>query len=333
MKTRYSTTVQEQPNEAPQKPAEDHVFEFTDPIVLIKKVAHVTAPDFSLVFIAGFLLLTFVHEQYFAETAIFLLGWIAVQLVVFTTNDDFKNDLFWNIVSLIGHLVFYLFLGYCWSMLKLYLDIWQGHLDPALLDRIRKCIASEQNVSCVVPLLLDMKFMIVRHMTTWPISLFYTLTRDPLRIFTDLLYYWSRQRWVAIMSIAIQAHDLQNSTDVAASASWQTLAIWMAYILGYIIIGYGWTHVKLFVDVWQGALPPSLDQQVRSVWERKDSYWDFVKQIKWLVAQWMVTWPISVVYTVLRHPLKILVDFVYQLSQRKFVWIVGKAMEARMKKD
>lgn len=303
---------------------------------MLKNVARATAPDFSLIFVVGFLLVTFAHERYFVETASVLACWLVIQLIVITTNDDFKNDLFWNILSLVGHLVFYLFLGYVWSMLKLYLDIWQGHLEPALLERIRNCTTSEQNISCVVPLLLDMKLMIVRYMTTWPISVFYTLTRDPLRIFTDLLYHWSRQRWVAIMAMAIQAHDLQNNVDALSStttASWQTLLMWFAYVLGYVVIGYAWTHVKLFVDVWQGALPPSLDAQVRSVWERKDSYWEFVKQIKWLVAQWMITWPISIVYTITRHPLKILVDFVYQLSQKKFVWIVGKAMEARMKKD
>jgi hypothetical protein len=76
-----------------------------------------------------------------------------------------------------------------------------------------------------------------------------------------------------------------------------------------------------------------LDAQVRAVYERKDSYWDFVKQIKWHVTQWMLTWPLSIVYTLLRHPLRIVVDFVYQLSHRKYMWIVGKAMDTRMNKQ
>lgn len=174
--------------------------------------------------------------------------------------------------------------------------------------------------------------MIVRWMTTWPINLAYTLSRDPLQIITDLIYTWSHQRYFAIMSSAIRAHDVSHGT-AAAAASWTDVATIMAYILTYFLLGYAWTHVKLFIDVWQGALPASLDAQVREVYTRQASYWEFVKQIKWHVTQWLLTWPLSIIYTLIRHPLRILIDFVYELSQRKYVWIVGRAMNARMKKQ
>lgn len=294
-------------------------------------IARATAPEFSILFFIAFAIVAYFHESHFVYVAIFMSVWLTIQLAFNVLDDNFRNDLFWNVFSLLGNVIFYLFLGYLWSMVKLYLDVWQGHLDPTLIARIRMCV-STQEAGCVIPLLLDMKWMIVRWMTTWPASLAYTLSRDPIHIITELIYTWSRQRYFAIMASAIKAHDISDSLD-NNGASWTTLATWFSYLLAYFVLGYVWTHAKLFIDVWQGALPASLDSKVRDVYERKASYWEFVGQIKWLVTQWMLTWPLSIVYTLLRHPLRILVDFVYQLSQRKYAWIVGKAMETRMKKD
>lgn len=314
---------------------QDTILEFPlrSPRETLRLVARATAPELSIFFCIGFAAVAYFHESHFAHVAIFLAVWLIVQLSFNVLDDDFRNDLFWNVFSLLGNVVFYLFLGYLWSMVKLYLDVWQGHLDPALIARIRTCVSTDES-GCVVPLLLDMKWMIVRWMTTWPASLAYTLSRDPLHIITELIYTWSRQRYFAIMASAIKAHDISDSSlDNNGGASWTTLTIWFSYLLAYFVLGYAWTHIKLFIDVWQGALPPSLDSKVRDVYERKASYWDFVKQIKWLVTQWMLTWPLSIVYTLLRHPLRILVDFIYELSQRKYAWIIGKAMETRMKKE
>lgn len=251
-------------------------------------------------------------------------------MVVYALDEDFRNDLFWNVFSLLGYVAFYLFCGSLVSMGKLYLDVRFSHLDPHLIARIRSCVTTEGETGCVVPLLFDMKWMLVRWMTTWPITVVHTLSRDPLRIVTDLIFQWTRQRYFWIMSSAIRALDNQDSTE---PTSWTEVAVGTGYLVSYLAIGYAWTHIKLFLEVWQGSLPASLDVQVRDVYNRKASYWEFVASIKWLVTQWMITWPLSVVYTILRHPLRIVADFIYQLSHRKYMWIVGKAMDARMKKD
>lgn len=309
------------------------VLQFNSPRETLGVIARATAPELSLVFCLGFAAVAYFHESHFAHVSILLGVWLAVQLAFnVLDNDDFKSDMFWSVFSLLGNVLFYLFLGYCWSMVKLYLDVWQGHLDPALINRIRTCVGTDET-GCVIPLLLEMKWMIVRWMTTWPVSLAYTLSRDPLHIVTELIYTWSRQRYFAIMASAIKAHDLASSSSETPETSWAAVLVWFAYVFGYFVIGYAWTHAKLFIDVWQGALPASLDARVRDVYERKASYWEFVKQIKWLVTQWMLTWPLSIVYTLLRHPLRIVVDFIYELSQRKYAWIIGKAMETRMKKE
>lgn len=312
---------------------ESGVFLFPEksPVELIRIIAHVTAPDLSLFFCIAFAIVAYFHESYFSYVAVFLSAWLLIQLISNVLDDDFKNDLFWNIFSLFGNLVFYLFLGNCWCMLKLYLDIWRGHMDPILMDRIRTCVTTDE-VGCVIPLFMDMKWMIVRWMTTWPINLVYTLSRDPLQIITDLIYTWSRQRYFTIMASAVRAYDVTQLSNGGAT-TWSDVAVFSAYILIYLVLGYAWTHVKLFIDVWQGALPASLDAQVRDVYNKQTSYWEFVKKIKWHVTQWLLTWPLSIIYTLIRHPLRILADFVYELSQRKYVWIVGKAMNARMKKN
>jgi hypothetical protein len=194
-----------------------------------------------------------------------------------------------------------------------------------MMDRIRTSVAS----GAFGTVLLEMKWTIMRWMVTWPASLIYTLSRDPLRIITELLFEWSKQRWAYIISLAIQHHDQPDHSP----ASWATVAMWFGYIFAYLIVGYLWTHVKLFIDIWQGALPPSLEAEITEVYQRNASYWAFVQRIKALVFQWMITWPFSIVYTILRHPCRMFVDLVYKLSQRKYAWIAGKAMEVRHAKS
>lgn len=97
-----------------------------DPAEIVRTFATYTAPDFSLVFIAFFIALTYFHESHFAYTGVVVGLWIALQLVSYVIKEDFRNDLFWSIFGLIGNLIFYLFIGHCWSLAKLYLDGWQG---------------------------------------------------------------------------------------------------------------------------------------------------------------------------------------------------------------
>ncbi len=325
---------------------------------LVKSLATFTSPDLSIFFVLFFIVLAYFHESHYAVTGVAIAAWLVLQLVSSVINEDFRTDLFWSIFSLFGNLLFYLFLGYCWSMAKLYLDVWQGHLDPTLMSKIRMCVSDAGKPGCVVSFMFEIKWKIVHWLTTWPISMAYTISRDPLRIMTDLIFEWSRQRYLAIITAALRAHDSSASylaahppletsgrqfpdgsigigapLHTSASDEWLLLAYTAAYIVGYILVGFIWSHVKLFIDVWQGTLPPSLDQEVRSVYAGNKNYWSFVAKIKWLVLTWLVTWPLSIAYTILRHPFRILFEFIYKLQQRKLVWIVNKAMETRANKQ
>lgn len=294
------------------------------PMDVFNTISFYTSPDFSLTFIVLFILITYFHESHFTFTGIAVCIWIIIQCISFVIKEDFRNDLFWSIFGLVGNLIFYLFIGYLWSLAKLYLDILQGHLDPLLISKIRTCISEQGEAGCVFSFLSEMKWCIVQWMVTWPVSIAYTITRDPFKLITDVIFEMSRKRYLAIISAALYAHDNYELEE-------PNILYWILYFIGYITIGYIWTHLKLFIDVWQQSLPKSLENKIKLVYNGDKNYWNFALEIKWLVLQWLITWPFSILYTILRHPVRILADFVYRISQKKYVWIISKAMETREK--
>lgn len=325
---------------APQQssPKPDVVFDFgfnLSPKETIRSVAEVTAFGASWVFWLGFAVAAYFHESYFSHVAILLGVWYVLQIVAGILDDDFKNNLFWSIVSMIGHLVGYLLVGSFYSISKLWWEISNGHLNPIVIEQIRQCKLISNTttaaVTCTGPIFTENGWLMMRWMTTWPVSLVHTILDNPIQTLATLIYTSLRMRYIRVMFSAIEILDAKIVGG--ETTSWSTVAIYFAYIFGYFAIGYAWIHIKLFIDVWQGALPPSLDKQVKDAYERKIGYWEFVKQIKWHATQWMLIWPVSIFYTLLRHPFRIIVDLVYDLSIRKFTWIVEKAMFWRMKKD
>lgn len=313
----------------------DIVFDFGFPKETIRSVAQISAPGTSWVFWVGFAIASYFHESYFSQVVIILGAWFAVQVAAGILDDDFKNDLFWSIFSMVAYLIGYLFAGSFYSLAKLWWEVSRGHLSAATIENIRQCkIVANTTVeamSCTSPIFTENGWLLMRWMTTWPISLTHTLFDNPIHTLATLIYTSLRMRYIRVMFSAIDVLDAR--TTGGDPLTWSIVAIYFAYFLGYLLVGYAWAHAKLFIDVWQGSFSPSLDQQVRDAYERKIGYWAFVKQIKWHVTSWMIVWPFSIFYTLLRHPLRILVDFVYELSQRKLAWIVEMAMFWRMKKD
>lgn len=295
----------------------------------VRTVSEATYPSMSFMFLALFLATSYFHETHFVYVGPFLLSWCILQLLNIVTEDEFhQHNLFWNFMALLGNIVLYLVIGYGWSLLKLYIDVWQGHFDPMLMEVMRTCIQSDTPLSCIPGVLLELKWFIMRSMVTWPVSVIYTLCRDPLNIFTEVVFEWSKKRYVYIITLALS--NLDNTSNTSKEIH---LLYWGLYVIEYFVVGYLWTHVKLFLEVWKGTLPPSLDQEVRDVYARKTSYWDFVVHIKWLVLQWMFTWPMSILFTLFQHPFRIVADFIYTISTRKYMWIVGQAMELRNSKQ
>ena len=289
----------------------------------IHQAADYTAPGLSLAFLALFAACAYFHESYTGYTGIAIGLWFVLQFVNQALQEDFRNDIFWSLVSALGNVVLYLFIGYLWTHAKLYLDVWQGHLPTDLTKQVQTCLSDNGENGCFVKFLLDIKWLIVRWMLTWPVSMAYTLSRDPLRIATDLAFEWSHQRYLFIIKYALS----HSPGDVGPERIY--LLWWVIYFVVYMLIGYAWTHVKLFIDVWQARLPRTLDEELRDVYKRKASYWNFVRRVKWLIMRWVLTWPFSMVHTILRDPLRIVAEFIYKLSQRKYVAITKKAMDWR----
>lgn len=250
------------------------------------------------------IVVTALHETDARIAVGLIVPWILIQLFSYTTTQYFRNDLFWGILGLVGNVAFYLFVGHMWSYAKLYIEISQERI---ALD----CNSSD----CILSFLDKYKWLIANWTIQWPASILFTLANDPFRAITNTLFKWSRQRYIWIISSALS----NQSSEI--SIHW-----WIVGILGYFVCGFIWTHIKLFIDVWQSNLSSDLEQLIK-----RGSYRDFILEIKWIVLQWMFTWPFSVAYNVIRHPMRLLAEFIYQLSERKYIWVTQKAVDMRNK--
>jgi hypothetical protein len=77
------------------------LFEDVSPIKLVNEAAAYTAPDFSLLFIGAFVLVTWLHDTHRTATAVILGIWVTLQIASSIIKEDFRNDLFWSVASLI----------------------------------------------------------------------------------------------------------------------------------------------------------------------------------------------------------------------------------------
>lgn len=300
------------------------------------RVKEASSPDFSLPFIGVFLLLTFVHEEapIISGTIVFL--WVLIQLIAYALEEDFQANIVWNLFGLLGNLIFYLFIGAIVASAKLYIDYRQAHLPVAILKSIETCL-SKGNIDdpCTVAVLGQIRWHVIRWITVWPLSLAYTISRDPLNIATDFIWTQSKRRYLGILLLAVQhSSDATATSGGHGGMSWWTPISWLLFIVLYLVIGHLWSHVKLFIDVWQAALPKSAQDQVDQAAQAGEADKDqqvlaLVIRLKKLVVSWNILWPFSIVYTLLRHPLRILADLVYSLSLKSYVWIMKRGMEWR----
>ena len=107
------------------------------------------------------------------------------------------------------------------------------------------------------------------------------------------------------------------------------MLVYLVYVAAYVLIGWIWSHVKLFIDISQKTLPPSLEREVGTQEARDDNYNSFLRKLKSLVFNWVIFWPVSLLETLFRHPLVFLWNSIYDFSRRKYAWIIQKALRAR----
>jgi hypothetical protein len=314
--------------------------DFPQAAEIARTIADYTAPGLTWTFVVLFILLTYVHEVHLVPTFAVIAVWLGIQLIRNILEEDFQTRFLWNCLGLLANIGVYIFIGFFWSHAKLYMDVWQKHLPETLSLQLTQCLSETGDTGCLLSFVYDIKWLIVQWMLTWPMSMVYTLSRDPLRIATDLLFEWSQQRYASIIAHAagnnrpedtmlLSTGDLYFLFYVVIGYLWthvkdtMLLSTGSLYLLFYVVIGYLWAHVKLFIDVWQKRLPPRLEVFVQ------ESHWSLVKNAKLLIATWVIAWPFSLLHTLLRDPLRMLANFIYSLSERKYVWITGKAVEWR----
>jgi hypothetical protein len=275
-----------------------------------------TAPGMSFVFIALFVFATAMHKIKFSITAVGVVCWLALQIAGSVSRDQQHVDV-WYVLSLLGNLVYYLVLGVAWAICKLYIDIRQGAVPEAVLAGFAKCAG---NLDCILSNIPPLVPEIVQNIVSWPMSIAYTITSDPLAIIGKFAYGNLRRHFAGVVVLA-----LANNNGESILGIWWTVAT----ILAYVAIGFLWSHAKLYIDVWQGCLPTHLDQELQNLYQRNQTYWAFIQKIKGFVVLWGLMWPFSILHTLLRHPLRIIFDYLYEISKKKYHWIIQKAMELR----
>lgn len=112
------------------------------PREFLEHIASFTSPGFSLFFILFFVVIAIFHENYSAQTSVAIACWFLIQLLSYVLKEDFSNELFWNILGLLGSVLVYVLVGHIWSYAKLYVDLWQKHLDPVMITKFRTCAST-----------------------------------------------------------------------------------------------------------------------------------------------------------------------------------------------
>lgn len=262
-------------------------FDIPSPLYVIKEAARITSPDLSLVFLAIFISLAYFHEAYSAQTGIVITAWLLLQLAAYALHPDFRNDIFWNLMGMLGSLLIYIAIGHAWTYVKLYLDIWRGHFPKETIEGMKLCFSAEGANGCVSAILFDLKWYLGQTMIIWPVSLAYTITRDPLRIITDLIFDLSRRRYISVITSALDAFSTAEGSgsdygSAGGSTTWDVtiqLLTWVGYIVGYFAIGYLLSMVKLFLDVWQSTLTPSAEAKLKAAQQSglAESYVSFIR--------------------------------------------------------
>lgn len=216
--------------------------------------------------------------------------------------------------------------GFVWSAFKMSAIVVHKEFGTTALSHLSNCreIVCENGEFLCAPLekclhefVTEYEFVSHRWVLTWPMNILQALGNYPYIFFSGRIIEWSRNVYVLAIAIA-----LKGGVRITSYWTW-------GFLIAYPILGYGWTHLKLFLDVWQGALPKKEEERIIGIYERNESYLEFILDIKWKVLGWMLIWPISMVVTGFGLFLPSLADLIYKYSGRTYAKIVGKAMEWR----
>lgn len=287
--------------------------------LVAKKTADKTAL-FSWIWFVLIALGIFFHESHFWETTTIMAIWFVIQIIGNVLDDDFQTDLFWGVIGIVFRVLFYLVGGVVWVVIKVKSKYLLGKYPDWVQISYENCttLATEAEINhckfnAVLPLLVQWSF-------TWPMNILSVLKNRWLYVFVETLLSWGEAYF-------IRAFDGLFSSTTQVSSIHPLWALFWTVL--YFVAGYAFTHLYLLISVWKGSLPKKLDDRVVGIWNNNESYWQFIVDIKWLVMRWLVTWPFEMLYIGMRHTLFPLLEWLYSLSVRKYVWLTELAMQWR----
>lgn len=293
----------------------------------VRNVADATSPGLTWFFAAFFLLVAYFHEAYPKVVFLAIVPWLLIQFASSILDEDFREGALRFALGTFSAVLQYCGTGFVWALAKLMFDRRLDRLPDRVTEALAVCDTADFGYTCYADIFQSLAYPEMLEWTLfWPFSAAFTLTRDPLRLAYEIAMQNSERAGVWIL----QAAAPTNRAGGASALGWVMLGI-----AAYFLVGFLWTHAKLYWDVRYQNLPKRLDDIAVECYQSNDGsgFWPFVLAIKWLIMWWMIVWPFTFLSTILRNPIKEIAERLYEFSQRKYAWIAHKAMERRMHKD
>jgi hypothetical protein len=281
----------------------------------IHAAAAYTTPFETLGFYILLAIGAYFHESYFVSTLIIVALYCAVQWFDSFAEEDYKTTFFRAITEVFIRAFIYLGAGIVWVVIKVQFSILIGPIQESIKLQFDAANGTSEKMTVILPI-------ICQWTVTWPMNLIHSITRNRLVVILETVLRFGEEYFVVAFESAF------NSTATPASAMW-----FIGSVAGYMATGYILAHLILYCKVRFSELPKNLQAKVDQIYNDDGSYIHFVISIKWLIMRWMVTWPIEILYTLLKEPTRYMFDIIYNLSVSKLVWIVKKASQYKNKQD
>lgn len=285
------------------------------PSEIVQTVAEITAFDISAWWFIVFVFLTTVHDIYYKSVIVVVTLWCILQMSSSILKPNFKEQLFWSTISVIGYVLLFLLFGFMWSRFKLSYDIKHANIPKYIIGMLNAC---KQDRSCLQTVIdSELRSYVIQYIIMWPMSILKVLSKEPVKLVAEFVFEKVRFSYTNLVLYAL------DTSDAYDPVTWTSILLNILYVMLYVSFGVLWSFVKLYLDAYQDMLSKEKLE--------KETNLEFVKRIKWDIITWGITFPFSVCTTLLRHPLKVAIEFVFTILQTKYAYILDKAFENKKK--
>ena len=185
-----------------------NLIEYRDPRKIIELVGKVLEPALTIWFALLVVIITATHEDSPRINGGILVVYLCIQMYrkgfrLFRL--DWKILLQWILV-----IAAYATLGALWTIPKWYLWSHDEHNTGTLLAEYDQCLEkdSARRDTCLWYVVHVHRGDFFTWMTYWPVSMLYTLMKDPLRIFFDYAFEQLRGVYVSILAQVLEANKI-----------------------------------------------------------------------------------------------------------------------------